>query len=432
MKNLIIVALLFAAGIQSLSFSATDKLDGIVAVIGDEVILGSELEAYTMMRLNNLDIKEDSSKNMQYKKSFLNELIEGKVLLVHAKKDSTIQVTNQEVENALRNHISAICQQNNIPMDSLEKVLVQQQGMTLAKFKSESRRAIREQIYKQKLQQIFLSSIKISKKDVADFYNKYKDSLPKAGESVLLSKLSMKISTSDKIRQAAYDKIRSIQRKLGKGEDFSLLARKYSDSPDSSTGGDLGFIEKGSLGEIAFEDKAFSLQPGQVSDPIETRYGFHLLKAIERKDQKIHIKQIFIKVAPADQEIQKVMSRLDSIRINCKSSEDFVKKISKYSDDNLSKLHSGSIGWISVADLPGNIRNAVDSFPSGAITQPIRENDMISIYRIDDRVKSRALSLENDYAILAEKTKDVMAQKKMIELVAQWRHEIYIEVKDFM
>lgn len=430
MKNFIIVALLFAAGTLSTSFSGTDKLDGIVAVIGDEVILGSELDAYTMMRLNNLDIKADSSKYLQYKKSFLNELIEGKVLLVHAKKDSSIQVTNQEVENALRNHINAICQQSNIPVDSLENILIRQQGMTLAKFKSESRRAIREQIYKQKLQQIFLSSIKISKKDAADFYIQYKDSLPKAGESVLLSKLSIKISTSESVRQAAYDKIRSIQRKLQKGEDFSILARKYSESPDSSTGGDLGFIEKGSLGEIAFEEKAFSLQPGHVSDPIETRYGFHLLKAIERKGQKIHIKQIFIKVAPAEQEIQNIMSRLDSIRINCKSSQDFAKKVSKYSDDNLSKLHNGSTGWTSITELPGNIRNAIDSFPPGTITQPIRENNMISIYRIDDRVKSRALTLENDYEILAEKTKDIIAQKKMIQLVAQWREEVYIEVKD--
>jgi peptidyl-prolyl cis-trans isomerase SurA len=417
---------------QSVAFSAAEKLDGIIAVIGEEVVLRSELDAYTLMRLNGLNIQPDSSKLLQYKKDFLNELIEGKVLLAHAKQDTTIQVSNQDVENALRNHINGILQQNNIPQDSLESVLIHQQGMTLAKFKSESRRAIREQIYKQRLQQMFLSSIKVNKKDVVEFYNQYKDSLPKAGESVLLSKLSIKISTSDKVRQAAFDKIKLIEQKINNGEDFAELAKKYSESPDAVEGGDLGFIAKGSLGEIAFEEKAFSLLPGQVSEMIETHLGFHLIKALEKKDQRIHIKQIFIKVAPAEQQIQSIMAQLDSIRINCKSQSDFISKISKLSDDNLSKSRNGSMGWILTAELPGNIRNAVDTFPAGTITQPIREENVISIYRVDDRVTSRALSLENDYGILSEKTRDILAQKKLLELVTQWRKEVFIEIKGLM
>lgn len=413
-----------------LSASINEKLDGIIAVIGDEIVLRSELDAYTMMRINSLEIKPDSTKVDQYKKEFLNELIEGKILLAHAKQDTTIKVTNQEVENALKNHINAILQQNSIPADSLESVLMQQQGISLAKFKSDSRRAIREQIYKQRLQQIFLSSIKVNKKDVSDFYNQYKDSLPKAGESVLLSKLSMKISTSDKVRQEAYDKIKRIQQRIEKGEDFSELAKKYSESPDAVEGGDLGFIAKGSLGEITFEEKAFSLSPGQVSDPIETRLGFHIIKALEKKDQKIHIRQIFIKVAPAEQQIQNIMSKLDSIRTSCKTKEEFISNVAKYSVDNKSKLHKGSIGWISTLELPGILRAAIDTFPSGTITQPLREENVISIYRIDERVSSRALTLENDYGILEEKTRDILAQKKLIDLVNQWRQEIYVEIKE--
>jgi peptidyl-prolyl cis-trans isomerase SurA len=432
LKKLSILALLFGLSMQSVSFSAAEKFDGIIAVIGEEVVLRSELDAYTLMRLNGLNIQPDSSKMLQYKKDFLNELIEGKVLLAHAKQDTTIQVSNQDVENALRNHINGILQQNNIPQDSLESVLIHQQGMTLAKFKSESRRAIREQIYKQRLQQMFLSTIKVNKKDVVDFYAQYKDSLPKAGESVLLSKLSLKISTSEKVRQAAFDKINLIKKKIENGEDFAELAKKYSESPDAVEGGDLGFITKGSLGEIAFEEKAFSLLPGQVSEMIETHLGFHLIKALEKKDQRIHIRQIFIKVAPAEQQIQNIMSQLDSIRVNCKLQADFVLKVNKMSDDNLTKSRNGSMGWISTAELPGNIRNAIDSFPSGTITQPIREDNVISVYRIDDRVTSRTLSLENDYGILSEKTRDILAQKKLLELVNQWRQEVYIEIKGLM
>jgi len=424
----ICAALLF----QGAVYADSNKLDGIIAVVGDEIILQSELDAYTSMRINGLDEKIDSLKTAEYKNRFLDELVDGKVLIAHAKQDTTIQISNQDIENALRNHISGICQQNKIPMDSLEGVLLKYQGMTLTRFKAESRRAIREQMYKQRIQQALLSSIKASKKDVVDFYNQYKDSLPQAGESVLLSKLSIKISTSDKERQAAFDKIKAIQQKIENGEDFAELAKKYSESPDSAEGGDLGFISKGSLGEIAFEEKAFALATGQVSEIVETRIGFHLIKAIEKKEQKIHIRQIFVKVAPAEQQVDAIIARLDTIRNNCKTQSEFIDKVAKISDDNLSKSHNGNIGWISVLELPANIKAVIDTFPSGTITKPIKEDNMMSIYRIDNRVQSRPLTLEDDYNFLSEKAKDILAQKKLIEMVKKWRQETFIQVKGIM
>jgi len=430
LKRTIIFVAFLVLLLQSFLFASSNKLDGIMAIIGDEIILNSEFDAYVLMRLNGMDNKIDSTKINDYKKLFLNELVEGKVLLAHAKQDTTIQISNQDVENSLRNHINGICQQNNIPLDSLESVLMKHQGMTLSRFKSESKRAIREQMYKQRLQQMFLSSIKVNKKDVAVFYEKYKDSLPEAGESIQLSKISIKISTSDKVKQTAFEKIKSIQDKIDNGDDFSELAKKYSESPDGAEGGDLGFISKGSLGEIDFEEKAFSLGVGQVSDIIETKIGFHLIKAIEKKDQKIHIRQIFVKVAPEENQLETIKAKLDSIGLSCKNQEDFIVNVKKYSDDNISRTKNGSIGWISVLELPQNLKTVIDTFPSGTVTKPVKEENMISIYRIDNKVKSRPLTLDNDYNILAEKTKDIIAQNKIVEMVAQWRKEIYVEIKD--
>lgn len=429
MKRILLFVSLIVIVLQICPYAASEKLDGIIAVIGDEIILNSEFEAYVQMRLKGFDDKIDTSKLKEYKKIFLNELVEGKVLLAHAKQDTTIQISNQDIENAVKNNIISICQQNNIPLDSFENVLMQQ-GMTLSRFKSESRRAFREQMYKQRLQQQLLSSIKVNKKDVEDFYNKYKDSLPEAGESIQLSKISIKISTSDKVKQKSYDKIKEIQLKIENGEDFSELAKKYSESPDAAEGGDLGFISKGSLGEINFEEKAFSLSVGQVSDIIETKLGFHLIKAVEKKDQKIHIKQILIKVAPEQNVIDQIIARLDSIRASIKTQDDFVANVNKYSDDNISKTKKGSIGWMSLLEIPEALKSEIDTFPAGTITKPVREDKYVSIYRIDNRVKSRKLTLDNDYSVLAEKTKDIIAQKKIIEMVDQWRKEVYMEVRD--
>ncbi|NLE01718.1 MAG: hypothetical protein GX640_17775 [Fibrobacter sp.] len=413
----------------SFSLFAQKKIDGIVAVIGPEIILQSELDAYTMLRLEGLGIKKDSLDHSQYQTQFLNELIDGKILIAHAKKDSTISVSNQEVEQMLNNHISNLLRQNNLSIEGLDAALQKEQGITLAKFKSEARRAIKEQLYKQKVQQSYLSSIKVSRKDVEEFFNEYKDSLPSVGESVLLSKLSMELTTPDSVRQRAYDKIKSIKTRLDNGGDFSELAKKFSESPEGADGGELGFIAKGTLSELAFEEKAFNLPVGQISEPFETRLGFHIINVTAKRDSKVNVRQIFIKIAPPEQILQSIITRLDSIRTNCKSKQDFEAAVTKFSSDNPSKIHKGSLGWISLVQLPADLRIAVDTLQPGAITAPLNDKNVYSIYRVDERTNERKLTIENDYNILAEKTKDILAQKKLIDLVSQWRNELYIDIR---
>ncbi len=424
----IFLSALMVVFLSSSSFSQ-DRLDGIVAVIGNEIILQSELDAYTLLRMEGMGINKDSSDAAKLRKSFLNELIDGKVLLAYAKKDSTITVTEPEVEQMLNNHISMLLKQNNLSPDQLDAELQRQQGISLSKFKSEARKAIKEQLYKQKIQQSYLSSIKVNRKDVEAFYKQYIDSLPKAGESVLLSRISMKVASSNSDRQVAFDKIKTVKQKLDNGEDFAELAKKYSDSPDAAQGGDLGFIAKGSLSELSFEEKAFNLAQGQISEPFETRLGFHIINVLNKHDQKVHIRQIFVKIAPDEQQFKHVNSTLDSLRTSCKSKDDFTKAVNKFSSDLESKNRNGSIGWISLLELPAAVRIAVDTLEPGSITKAVKEDNVYSIYRIDDRVKQRTLNLENDFGILSEKARDILAQKKLIDLVSQWKQQLFIDIR---
>jgi peptidyl-prolyl cis-trans isomerase SurA len=408
---------------------AQQKIDGIIAVIGDEIILQSELNAYTVLRLSNLGLSQDSVDMKKYQTRFINELIDGKVLLAYGKKDSTISVSNEEVEQATNNHIAMLLRQNNLTLDSLEVELQRQQGISLVKFKTDARKAIREQLLKQKVQQSYLYSGKITKKDVEAFYKEFIDSLPKMGESVLLSKLSIKISPSEAIRQKAYDQIQSLKQRLDNGADFADVAKKFSQGPEASEGGDLGFIAKGTLSELAFEEKAFSLSQGQTSDPFETRLGFHIINVLEKRDQKVHIRQIFISVEPPQEEIDRITAKLDSIRTYCKTGKDFISLVKKYSDDPVSKVNNGLMKWSSVLELPSDIRSAIDSLPIGSISQPVHANQTISIYRIEDRANERVLTLDDDYLILEKKASDIYAQKKMIDLVSKWRKDIYIDIR---
>ncbi len=409
--------------------TALDRIDGIAAVIGDEIILISELHAYTMIRLAGMGISADSVDLDTYNSKFLNELIDGKVLLVYGKKDSTISVSDDEVENATNNHISMLLRQNNMSIDSFEIELKRQQGISLSKFKSDAHRIIREQLLKQKVQQSYVSTYKLSRKDVELFYTEYQDSLPKMGESILLSKLSLSVAPTESVRQKAYEKIKSIKKSLDNGADFSELARSFSDGPEASEGGDLGFVVKGSLNDLVFEENVFKLSQGQISEPFETKLGFHIIKVIERRDQKAHIQQIFIKVEPPEELISLQINRIDSIRSSCKTQEDFINAVKKYSKDPVTQKSNGSLGWVSVFELPSEIKTAIDTLKIGEITPPITENQYVSIYRIDNRVPERKLTLEDDFPIIERKALDIISQKKLAELVSQWRKKIFIDVR---
>jgi peptidyl-prolyl cis-trans isomerase SurA len=408
-----------------------ERIEGIVAVIGDEIILKSELDAYAALRLSELSIKLDSAgvDHSKYRKIFLDELIDGKVLLVHAKNDTTISVTNDEVDRAVENHFTMILRQNNITIDSLESILQRDQGITLAKFKAEARTAIREQLLKQKIQRQYVAPVKVSHRDVEDFFSQYRDSLPMAGESVLLSKLTITVSPPASVRQAAWEKVLSIKQKLANGADFTEMAQRYSESPEGSSGGDLGFIEKGTLTMIAFEQRAFSLSPGQTSDPFETPLGFHIINVVERENQRVHVRQILTRISLPSVQIEKTKNLLDSIRTNCRESADFLAVVRLYCTDSYSKVRDGRVGWFSVLDLPGPLRAAVDTLKSGDITQVINNVIEFAVYRIDDRVKERPLSLEDDWQFLADKAQKIFEQKKLIDLVSRWRRHIYISIR---
>ncbi|MBD3314308.1 MAG: hypothetical protein GF344_00850 [Chitinivibrionales bacterium] len=282
---------------------------------------------------------------------------------------------------------------------------------------------------KQKVQQLYVSPDKVGRSEVESFFAEYSDSLPPAGESVLLSMIRIQINPSEKVRQEAYDRISSIKARLDNGEDFSELAKKFSEGPNAEFGGDLGFISKGSLGELTFEEKAFSMSVGETSDPFQTRLGFHIVKILARKNDQIHVKQIFIPVSPAEGEIKRVTSLLDSIRTHTESRNDFVDAVKKYSSDALSRSRDGQMKWRRVSELPTSLRQAVDTLKVGQITKPLREDQALTIYRVDERVENRPLTLEHDWNDIESIARRIHTQQQLLELVKKWREETFIDVR---
>jgi peptidyl-prolyl cis-trans isomerase SurA len=317
-----------------------------------------------------------------------------------------------------------ILQQNKMSLDQLESELKRTQGIGIAKFKARLRKSIREKLIKDKLFQKYMSNSAISRKDVETFFEQYKDSLPTLGESVLISQLTIAIAPSDSMRQRAYAAISKLRERLTRGEDFADLARKNSEDPSAENG---GFIEKGTLSELEFEQRAFALKIGEISEPFETRLGFHVITVIAKKEQKVHLRQIVIKVAPDSIRTARIIARLDSIRQACKNNADFAAAVKALSTDPRQIARSGRMGWVIVADLPDSLR----ALPQGAVSQIVKDKAAFSLYRADQRVLSRTLTLADDSGILTEKAREIYSQKKLIDLVKKWRQEVFVAIRPF-
>ncbi|MBD3322011.1 MAG: hypothetical protein GF350_13015, partial [Chitinivibrionales bacterium] len=134
-------------------------------------------------------------------------------------------------------------------------------------------------------------------------------------------------------------------------------------------------------------------------------------------------------VVPADEEIEKITTLLDSIRATCTTKEQFEKAVQKFSTDTQTKSKNGDFGWHSIYSLPGKFETRSDSTLVGQICPPVQEDDAYAIYRIDAYRKDRRYTLEDDWDLIAEQAKNIAAQKKLIDLVQKWRNETFIDIR---
>jgi len=417
--------------LSSLSLGVQEKklIDGIAAIVGDSVILRSEVDAFAAMKVNQPNSPYKGIQPDTLRQQVLQELIDGKVLLVNAERDTNINVSSAEIDIELNSRIEMILSQNGMTEQDLAKILETQEGISFSDFKKQLRAQIRNEIIKNKVQQFYIGPGSISKGDIENFYQEYKDSLPQIENSVLLRKIVLSIDAEDSVRQNAYNRIIRIKEKIETGEDFSEMAKQFSEGPNAENGGDLGFIGKGTLSEIAFEENAFSLNVGETSAPFETRIGWHIIHVIEKKDMKVHIQQIFIAVNPSDQIIQTKNALLDSIRMSKPSLDDFIKAVKKISIDEVSKSRDGKVNWQTTLSLSPTLRKAVEETPEGSVTPVIAEGNKIVIYYIEEKKEKREMSLEEDWNEISEIAQQVIIQKKLRSLVNEWRKSTYIDVR---
>ncbi|HHJ52459.1 MAG TPA: parvulin peptidyl-prolyl isomerase, partial [Caldithrix abyssi] len=278
---------------------------------------------------------------------------------------------------------------------------------------------LKEQMMVEQVRAKKLRGTRVSRREVEEFYKTYKDSLPIQEATVDISHILLQVKPSEEAQKAAYEKAKMILEKIKAGEDFSELARKYSEDPASAKrGGDLGMINRGDF-VPEFENAAFKLRDGQISGIVKTQFGYHIIKMIERRGEKIHCQHILIQVMPTKEDELRTIEKLKEIRQRALNGEDFSKLALEYSDDENVSKDLGHLGEFEVDKLAlPQFKAVVQKLKVGEISMPFKTDYGYHIVKLNARKERRKLTLENDWQKIEEYAlnhKMEMEYKKWIE-----------------
>jgi peptidyl-prolyl cis-trans isomerase SurA len=422
----IAVFLALLVGILASGGYAQQVLDRIVAVVGDQIILESELNTQTDLYVAQMRLAIKSQKERdELRKQILEQMVNDKLLLNAAQKDTLVEVTSKEVDEALQKQMDQVKSEFT---EEEFKAQLQAEGLTEIELRKKYREQIGNQFMIDRLIASKLQKVSVSAKEVKDFYQTYQDSIPDEPEAAKLSHILLEIKTSPESMDSLRERAESLCARAKKGEDFVELAKRYSDDPSAEQGGDLGFFGKGDM--IAkFEEAAFSLQPGEVSDVLQTEFGYHVIKLEDKKDDRVHARHILILVRPSKEDTLRAERLADSLFGELQQGADFVELAKQFSDDQESNKMGGELGWYPVAQMTPEFKQGVEKLQIGEVSPPLRGPAGIHIVRLLDKKAERKMNLDEDWDTI----KDMVRRKKTNQLVSEWvqklRQDIYVEIR---
>ena len=422
--------LIFSFQIFTLPLLAQEMVEGVVAVIGDKAILKSEIEQ------QYLQLKASDFTNANLRCEVMEELMFQKLLSHQAEIDS-LEVTEDEINDAIDQRIDYFVSQIGS-----EKKLEDYFGKTISQIREEFQTIFKEQRLAQRMESKITSGVKVTPQEVLKFYNKIpEDSLPLFPEEIYLSQLVVYPKVDKSERERITKKLNGFKQRVQNGEDFAFLASLYSDDPGSAkVGGDLGFVKKGKF-VPKFESVAFRLQEGELSDVVETKFGFHLIQMVNRRGQQFNIRHILIKPNISSNAVEKAKTKLDSIiQFMAKDTLSFEQLAIKYSEDEsknnggvIVNPQTGSSSFV-LEELEFSVSSTIDGLKENEYSKPtvfvsFDGRKGCRIINVDRIIEEHQANLKEDY----DRIQSVALQEMKAQALNEWKKdklkETYIDIK---
>ena len=397
------------------------SIDGIVAVIGKSIIMRSDLEKHFIDYKAQFKTIEDPD---EVYCSILENLIFNKLMVNQAELDS-IEVTDEEVDYRLNTRIQYFLQQTGGDVKYIENYF----NKSMAEIKKDMREMMYEQALIEQVQSKITSDITVTPSEVNQFAAKIgPDSMPMVETSYQFGEIVKIPPVSDEEIAEVKERLNSYRERILRGEKIGALARLYSDDPGSaSKGGDLGFVERGTL-YPEFEAAAFNLKSGEVSQVVKTQAGYHIIQMIERRGESIRVAHILIQPKPSTDEQVKAITYLDSVRQIILDEKLTLEEAAKRFSEGSTKMNGGMVVNPYNSSLSFD-RQTLDDATYTTINKlipgeysecvPFVNDDGVMAYRLiylKEKVSQHKANLVEDYDMI----KNAALEQKKYDAMEKW------------
>jgi len=421
MLNSIVLSLVFILSASTLFAQKSQVLDRIIATVGREIVLQSDIEGRMAMFLQQNP--KVNPADPELRKQVLESLINERLMITKAVEDSIV-ILDEEINQSLD-----FMMQNLIQTYGSEKRVEDLYGMSISRIRKNYREEVRKQLLVERLQQQRFMGVKCTNREVEDFYTQYRDSIRVIPASVELAHIVKHIKPSADAKEEVKRLALKIRDSIVKGIDFAELAKRHSGDPGSaSTGGDLGWVDKGKF-VAEYERAAYDLQPGETSQPIESPFGFHIIQTIEKRKDASHTRHILLKLGGSADDKSRVEKILTDLKERVEKNESFEELAKQYSDEKETQGFGGSMGVIELNRLPADLKSIVEGLSEGSVSKPLPymadpTKPSLHIILKKKNIAEHAPSLNSDF----KKIEQMAVQQKQAKMMESFLKELRIAI----
>jgi len=409
-------------------------VDGIAAVIGKNVILNSDIQK-GIMQYKAQGVSIDEGMECQIFEDLMVEK-----LLIHQAVIDSVEVSDDEVLGSVDQRLQMLVGRVG-SMKELEKFY----NKTEDELRDEMFDILKDQLLAQRMQQQIIKDVDVTPEEVRTYFNNIpKEELPQFGTEVVMAHIVKRPILSKETKDATIAKLDKIKTDiLENGSSFKTKAILYSEDPGSSSkGGAYYGVRKGQFVK-PFEEAAFNLQEGEISEPVETEFGFHLIQLLKRKGEELDLRHILVKPIINPEDLEETQMTLDSIKSKIIQGDiTFSEAAKEFSDDETTKFNDGMMinprtqeGHFELNHLDRDIYFKVEGMKVGDVSDVVyKETEKgereFSIIKLLKRVEPHTADFSKDY----QKIKQMALAEKKNKISEEWvkAHliEAYIRIND--
>jgi peptidyl-prolyl cis-trans isomerase SurA len=421
-RALLLVFPLLLCESQIAAQDTREVIDEVVAIVGGEYILLSAVEEQYALA----ESQAAEPLPPQARCALMDQLLVSKLLYNQSKVDS-IEVAPDEVEQQLNARIDRILSYMGNDVNQFEEYY----GQTITAVKEQFREDLQEQIAAERIRGNVIREVTVTPSEVKRFFQQIpRDSLPYFNAEVEIAEIAYQPEANQVTQDATLEQLINIREQImSETISFAEAAAKYSQDGSRQTGGNLGWAKRGKF-VPEFEATAYNLEKGEISEVIETQFGYHILRLEERRGNSINVSHILLRPEISDEDVAKATAHLDSIRsLIVDDSLNFSFAVKRFGYDKMpsynndGRMSNPATGntIFEVGDLDPDVYFAIDDLEVGEITPPLEFRSpggdiMLHILMLQDRSRPHQASLSYDYSKIQEATK----QAKQSDYLNDW------------